>query len=59
MLHNLQKQQDIIINRAKKGGAVVFWYWDHYTEEAAKQMAETHYFKMPSFFHTEVVKLFL
>lgn len=49
MLHNLQKRQDIIINPADKGGAVVLWYWDHYTKEAAKQMAEMHYFKMPRF----------
>lgn len=59
MLHNLQKWQDIIINPADKGGAVVLWYWDHYTKEAAKQMAEMCYFKMPHFFHSEVVKLFL
>lgn len=50
VLHNLQKQQDIIINPADKGGAVVLWYWDHYTKEAAKQMAEMCYFKMPHFF---------
>lgn len=50
MLHNLQKQQDIIINPADKGGAVVLWYRDHYTKQAAKQMAEMHYFKCSSFF---------
>lgn len=38
MLHNLQEQQDIIINPSDKGGAVVLWYWNHYTKEAAKQM---------------------
>lgn len=50
VLHNLQKQQDIIINPADKGGAVVLWYRDHYTKQAAKQMAEMHYFKCSSFF---------
>lgn len=60
MLHNLQKLQDIIINPADKGGAVVLWYWDHYTEEAAKQMAELCYIKkLHFFFHSEIVKLFL
>lgn len=59
MLHNLQKQHDIIINPANKGGTVVLWYWDHYTKQAAKQMAEMHPFKIPWFFHPEVVKLFL
>lgn len=59
VLHNLQKWQNIIINPADKGGAVVLWYWDRYTKESAKQTAETYYFKMPYFFHPEVVKLFL
>lgn len=59
MLHNLQKRQDIIINSADKGGAAVLWYWDHYTKEAAKQMAEMCYFKTPLFFNPEVVNLFL
>lgn len=59
VLHNLQKQQDIIISPADKGGAVVLQYWDHYTKQATKQMAETRYFKMPCFFHSEVEKLFL
>lgn len=50
VLHNLQKQQDIIINLADKGGAVALCYGVHYTKEAAKQMAEMCYFKMPCFF---------
>lgn len=68
MLHNLQKCEDIIINPADKGGAVVLWHWHHYTKEAAKQMAEMCYFKMPLFMgiklhkmqlHPEVAKIFL
>lgn len=51
MLHNLKKWQDIIINPADKEGAVVLCNWDHYTKEAAKQMAKRCYFKKTLLFY--------
>lgn len=51
VLHNLKKWQDIIINPADKEGAVVLCNWDHYTKEAAKQMAKRCYFKKTLLFY--------